>query len=263
MRNPNAYYDGGLAVATYDVLQRAGTALAGDVAFYLDCARRFGGPVLELATGTGRVLIPLAKAGYEVVGVDLSPAMLEIARAKVGAEPGIAGRVQLVQGDMRDLSLGRRFPLVLIPARAFQHLIEPSDQRRALHCVRRHLEPGGQFVVDLFDADFDLLARPAESMPVHEMRHPVSGNLIRRTVVARHNDPWRQVVQETLRIEELDGAGRVVASEETSWALRWTLRQEMAWLLELSGFAIVAQYSDFEGSPPAYGREQLWVVQAR
>src|SRR5262245_35858109 len=106
--------------------------MAGDVAFYLDCARRFGRPVLELATGTGRVLIPLAKAGYEVVGLDAAPAMLEVARAKLGREPELAARVALVEGDMRDFSLGRRFPLTLIPARAFQHVVEPEDQRRTL-----------------------------------------------------------------------------------------------------------------------------------
>jgi len=100
-------------------------------------------------------------------------------------------------------------------------------------------------------------------MPVHSVRHPASGNLLRRTVVARHNDPYRQVVREALRVEELDGSGQVVATEETSWALRWSVRQEMAYLFELCGFDIVDQFSDFKGSPPAYGREQLWVVAAR
>jgi SAM-dependent methyltransferase len=198
-----------------------------------------------------------------VVGLDLSGAMLEVARAKIGKEPEIAARVQLVEADMRDFSLGRRFAVALIPARAFQHVIEPLDQRRALECVHRHLDSGGHLVVDLFDANFELLALPAEKMPVRQTRHPASGNLIRRTVVERHNDPFGQVVREMLRLEELDGAGRVVASEETSWALRWTLRQEMAYLFELCGFETVEQFSDFKRSPPTYGREQVWVVSAR
>jgi SAM-dependent methyltransferase len=259
--DPNAYYGCGLAVASYDAF--AGAADVGDVAFYVECARRFGGPVLELATGTGRVLIPVAKAGYEVVGVDASALMLQVARAKLAKEPEIAARVELVEGDMCGFSLGRRFGLALIPARAFQHVVDPDGQRRALQCVRGHLEPGGHLVVDLFDPSLEGLARPAEAMPVREARHPVTGNLLRRTVIERSNDAFRQVVHETLRIEELDGEGRVVASEETSWALRWCLRQEMAYLFELCGFEVVAHYSDFEGSPPAYGREQLWVVAAR
>lgn len=263
MSDPNAYYGCTLAVATYDALVADAGSIAGDVAFYVECARRCGGPVLELATGTGRVLIPVAKAGYAAVGLDASAQMLRIARAKLAGEPDIAARVELAEGDMRDFALGRRFALALIPARAFQHVVEPEHQRRVLQCVRRHLEPGGHLVVDLFDPSLEGLARPADAMPVREVRHPVSGNLIRRTVTARRNDAFRQVVHETLRIEELDGQGRVVASEETSWALRWCLRQEMAYLLELCGFDIVAQYSDFKGSPPAYGREQLWVVSAR
>jgi SAM-dependent methyltransferase len=134
--DPNAYYGCGLAVAAYDALVGDGGPLAGDVAFYLDCAGRFGGPVLELGVGTGRVLVPVAKAGYEVVGVDLSPAMLQMARANVRKEPGIAGRVQLIEADMRDVSLGRRFALVLVPARACSLPAAPaSAAARESRCV--------------------------------------------------------------------------------------------------------------------------------
>jgi SAM-dependent methyltransferase len=263
MNDPNAYYAGGLAVASYDTFVGDGGPIAGDVAFYLDCAQRFGGPILELAAGTGRVLIPLAKAGHEVVGLDLSGAMLQVARAKAQRDSEAAGRIQLAEGDMRDFSLGRQFSLALIPARAFQHVIEPEDQRRTLRCVHTHLKPGGHLIVDLFDPNFELLSVPAEGMPVHSALNPVSGNLLRRAVVTRHNEPYRQVLCETLRLEEVDGSGQVVAREEASWALRWSLRQEMAYLFELCGFDIVEQFSDFNRSPPAYGREQVWVVSAR
>jgi|SRR5262245_5845437 len=263
MTDPNAYYAGGLGVASYDALVGDGGPIAGDVAFYLDCAQRYGGPILELAAGTGRVLISLAKAGYEVVGLDLSGAMLQVARAKARRDSQAAGRIQLAEGDMRDFSLRRQFSLALIPARAFQHVVEPEDQRRTLRCIHTHLKPGGHLVVDLFDANFELLAVPAEDMPVRSALHPDSGNLIRRTVIARHNDFYRQVVRETLQFEEIDGSGRVLAREETSWALRWSLHQEMVYLFELCGFDIVEQFSDFNRSPPAYGREQVWVVSTR
>jgi SAM-dependent methyltransferase len=263
MSDPSAFYAGGLAVASYDAFVGDGGPIASDVAFYLDCAHRFGGPILELAAGTGRVLIPLAKSGYEVTGLDLSGAMLQVARAKAQHDPLTAGRIRLAEGDMRDFSLTRKFSLALIPARAFQHVVEPEDQRGTLRCIHSHLKPCGHLVVHLFDPNFDLLAVPAEGMPVESARHPASGNLLRRTVVARHNDPYRQVVRETLRIEEVDASGQIVASEETSWALRWSLRQEMAYLFELCGFDIVEEFSDFNRSPPAYGREQIWVVSAR
>jgi SAM-dependent methyltransferase len=162
-----------------------------------------------------------------VVRLDASAAMLKAARAKLGKAPEVAARVRLLEADMRGFSLGRRFPLALVPARAFQHIVEPEDQRRALQYVHRHLDPGGRLVVDLFDANFEVLTLPAEGMPVREARHPASGNLVRRTVTLRHNNPPRQVGHERLRIEEIDADGRVVASEETSWALRWSLRREI------------------------------------
>ena len=82
------------------------------------------------------------------------------------------------------------------------------------------------------------------------------------TIQARQTDPLRQTVEETLRFEAFDAAGNLVAQEETSWSLRWSTRQEIAYLLELCGFEPIEQFSDFKGSPPADGREQLWVARA-
>ena len=263
MTDPNEFYRGGIAVRTYDLFITT-AATAGDAQFYCECARRFGSDVLELGVGTARVAIALAEAGYTVTGLDLSPAMLELARQKVvGLAPSIAQRLTFVQGDMSAFDLGRTFPLILVPFRAFQHLLEPAAQRRALTCMRRHLAPGGHLVVDLFDPrlEFCLPETPPLEGP-REVRDPATGQRIRRTIVARDNDPLRQLISERLRLEVLDDAGRVVATEETSWALRWTLRQEMTWLLELCGFAVVEQWSDFHGAAPAYGKEQVWVARA-
>ena len=87
-----AHYATRLAVATYDLFHSGATELP----FYLGCARRFGGPVLELGAGTGRVLIALAEAGHEIVGVELSAAMLETASAKIVKNPTAAARIRLV-----------------------------------------------------------------------------------------------------------------------------------------------------------------------
>jgi hypothetical protein len=76
----------------------------------------------------------------------------------------------------------------------------------------------------------------------------------------RINDPVRQLVTETHRIEELDESGITLVSEESSWTLRWSTRQEMRYLFELTGFEVIAEYSDFFRAPPAYGNEQLWVL---
>jgi SAM-dependent methyltransferase len=262
MTDPNAYYARGLGVKMYDLFVGGGL-LAGDVEFYLDCAKRFGDPILEVGAGTGRILIPLAEAGYEIVGLDLSPTMLEIAAAKLGEQPKAGERARLVEADMTNFDLGQRFALVLVPARSFQHVATPAGQRATLRCVRRHLLPGGHLILDLLDPNFELLfAADGTNPPAREAHDPRSGHLIRRTVVARHTDPFQQTVQETLRFEEFDPAGNVVAREETSWSLRWSMRQEIAYLLELCDFEAVDLFSDFKRSPPDYGCEQLWIARA-
>jgi len=254
-----AHYATRLAVATYDLFHSGTT----DLPFYLGCARRFGGPVLELGAGTGRVLIALAEAGHEIVGVELSAAMLETASAKIVKNPTAAARIRLVEADMKNFAIQQTFSLVMIPARAFQFLLTPADQRATFDCIRRHLVPGGHLVIDLFDPNFEgLLTLDFRNRFTREVQGPRSGHRFRRSVVARDVDWVLQTLNETLRIEELDNDGNVVDSEESSWALRWTMRQELAYLFELCGFEPVEQYSDFSGSAPAYGREQLWVARA-
>lgn len=263
MTDPNAYYAGGLAVRTYDLFVESGP-FEGDVEFYRGCARRFGSNVLELGAGTARVAIPLAEDGCAVTALDLSQAMLDLAKERMARLPAAtAARIQLVQGDMADFDLGRRFDWVLIACRAFQHLIEPAMQRAALCAAHRHLRPGGHLVIELFDPRLDFCL-PDAPLPeqVREAWDPLAQCRVRRTVFARSNDPFRQLVSERLRIEALDQDGNVLSAEETSWALRWTLRQEMAYLLELCGFQPIEQFSDFRGGAPAYGKEQLWVARA-
>ncbi len=191
MSDPNAYYARGLGVEMYDLFTGGGL-LDGDIAFYQEQARRFGGPILELACGTGRILSPLVAAGHDVVGLDRSRAMLDMAAAK----PGL-GAV-LHEGDMRDFRIDRSFALIIVAARSFQHLVEPAEQRAALSCARRHLRPDGHLILDLFDPKFELLFDPAPSAaPAREACHPITGRLVRRSIVARETDKLRQTVKET------------------------------------------------------------------
>ncbi|MBI2898567.1 MAG: class I SAM-dependent methyltransferase [Planctomycetes bacterium] len=254
------YQKGGPAVDLYDVRIRGGpgSPVEGDVDFFLRHARRTGGPVLELGVGTGRVAVPLARAGFEVVGLDLSPHMLAAARRK--AVPGLT----LVRGNMARFDLGRKFRLILIPFRAFQHLKTPREQRSCLECVRRHLAPCGRFIVDLFDPrlEFCLPERHRARMTRGRVRHPETGNSIRIHVEDRRNDPHTQTFSERWIHEERDAAGRVVRRWKDDLSLRWTYRFEMEYLLRLSGLEPIACYGDFRGSRPRYGAEQIWVCEA-
>ncbi len=256
-------YDRGDA-SLYDDYQ---TGVEGDVPFYVEQARAAGGPVLELGCGTGRILIPTAGAGVKIVGLDLSPNMLAVARDKIAKLPvEIQRRITLHEGDMRDFALGRTFPLVTIPYRAFLHLLTVEDQCRALACVHRHLEVGGRLVLNVFDPSLPLIvSRIADGGAPRRMgafTHPDTGRLV---VAWEHfvYDLTRQVLDGHFIFDEYDASGIVVEKRYAPLTLRWVYRYEMQHLLERAGFAIEALYGDFERRAFGDGGEQVWVARKR
>ncbi len=207
---PRFYWYESLNVETYDIrhpVAMEGTPIAGDVAFYRGLAEEVGGAVLELACGTGRVAIALAEAGLAVTGLDRSEPMLAVAREKVAnADPEVAGRVDLVLGDMTAFDLGRRFGLAVIAFRSFQSLLNPELQSDCLRAIHAHLEPGGRLALNLFDP---LLDKCAPGSPPFE--HAISrgdvwlpnGHAVQVAVTAREVDPITQVMRETWRFTEI------------------------------------------------------------
>jgi SAM-dependent methyltransferase len=122
-----------------------------DVPFYVDLARKSGGPVLEIACGTGRVLLPIAREGIEIEGVDNSQSMLRILRRNLAREPReVRERVTIHEGDMRDFRLEKRFQLVTIPFRPLQHMYTVQDQMAALTTAACHVMEGGSVAFDVF-----------------------------------------------------------------------------------------------------------------
>ncbi len=120
-----------------------------DVEFYVGLAQASGGPVLEIGCGTGRVSLPIAAAGIDVVGVDVSTAMLTKARERAATTKNHSGAVEFVQGDMRTLALDRRFPLVIIPARTLYLALTPEEQLESLRRAAAHLAPRGALAFNL------------------------------------------------------------------------------------------------------------------
>ncbi len=241
------------------------TGLDGDEAFYVEEAARAEGPVLEIACGTGRIMIPIAESGVSIVGLDRAPAMLDVARRKSTALPDdTRRRIQIVEGDMRMFSLEQRFPLAIIPYRAFLHMMTPDDQRRALTRIREHLTDGGRLVFNVFDPSIELIAaymRPLGSSLSHmgSFSHPETG---RRVMVSgtRRYDPLEQTLEEHRFFEEVDDEGRVLSKTTTPVYLRYVHRFEMQHLLELCGYEVEALYGDFGRGPFRHGNEQVWVA---
>jgi len=136
--------------------------LVEDINFYLSLLHPDQGSVLELGCGTCRVLHPLWEAGIDITGLDISGGMLEIAAGK------IPGTCELVQADMRNYDLDRRFSSVIIPFNTFLYMYTAGDRQQCLECAFRHLQPGGLMVIDVFNPDYILKAR-LPSILHHEM----------------------------------------------------------------------------------------------
>ena len=235
--------------ALYDAVPAYGTRR--DVAFYVEEARRAGGPVLELGSGTGRVLLSIARAGVDVTGIDGSAEMLARARSTLQREHAeVRARTSLHQGDARDFSLGRRFALVIAPFRVFQHLTTVEDQLSCLAAIARHLEPGGRLVFDVFNPHFSYLVRDrtAETEDTPRFTLPDGRTLRRASRVLRVR--WHDQVSETELVYYIaphEGAAEV--RHVQAFEMRWCLRAELEHLIARSGFQLEGFYGDFDRSP--------------
>lgn len=220
-----------------------------DVEYYVALARRHGGPVLDYGVGNGRVALEIARAGVDVVGVDLSRPMLADFREKLEAEPGeVADRVVLRQGDMRSLRLGCRFGLIIAVFNTVLHLYRRTDFERFFHRVHEHLEPRGRFVFDWYVPVARELARdPGRIYGGRTFRHPVLGEQVRQTQRFVH-DPIRQVLLTRVRLDSTQSK-RSLAVPLTQ---RQLYPQEVEALLHYNGFADIRFTADFgRGQPDA------------
>jgi ubiquinone/menaquinone biosynthesis C-methylase UbiE len=257
---PRFYFQAGLNIATYDARAEADILEFGDDRpFYVELAKESGGAVLEIGCGTGRVTKAIFQAGIEVVGLDFSAAMLEIAAHKLP-------EVEFIKADMTDFELGREFPLLIMPFRVFQELLTTDAQKSALTMAYHHLAPSGRLVLDLQDPRLETclsLIEDKQAVQLPLIAHPLSGNQVRVEILSRRNDPLRQVFTERWRFAELGPDGSVLRLEEEVHSLRWSWRSELRHLFALAGFVVEAEYSHFDGSPPAYGRDQIWLLRKK
>lgn len=218
-----------------------------DIAFYVSLGERAPGPVLEYGIGNGRIAIPMARHGVEVVGVDHSSAMLADLRDRLSREePEVRKRVRAVRGDMRSSRLRRKFPLVLATFNTALHLYTRDDVERFLARVREHLAPRGTFVLDLsMPALEDLARRPDRPYNAPRFRHPSTGAIVKNRETFDY-DATRQVLFVSMEFEPVgDPAGGWM----TPLAHRQFFPQEWAMLLHYNGFAVERVEGDFSGGP--------------
>ena len=236
-----------------------------DLDFWVSLAKEASSPALELGCGSGRVTQQIARAGINIVGLDNSADMLALARAKLDRNPKIAALVTLLDGDMRDFNLTARLPdystirLVIVPFNTFMHLLTPADQLAMLGCARKHLNPGGQLVLDITNPI------PAYADPLHETL------TLERTF---RNDARDLTIQQfsTLRIDRAAQIAHIVyyydslASDGTlkralvPFTLRYSFPAEMSLLLDRAGFKLAHLYGDYSETPFDEDSERMIVM---
>jgi len=232
-----------------------------DLFMFGQFAARCGSPILELACGTGRALLPLAREGYHVVGIDVSPAMLARARQKVARE-GLEERVTLLEQDMRDLDLDRRFALAFVATNSFCHLLSTDDQLAVLARVHRHLEPGGLLIIDLFNPDLGRLLDAGGQITLDKVMTESETGCRVMKLYSRRMDLTEQIIHVTLIIDEVDDDGAVQRTL-FPFDMRYFFRFELELLLRHAGFELEAVYGSYDLDKFHSESEQMIAVARR
>lgn len=234
-----------------DVLYEDIYAQRQDVPFYVELARESAGTVLEAACGTGRVLIPCARASATMVGFDIKASRLHICRGKLEREPAtVRARVTLSDGDMRTCDFGSGFALITMPFRGFQDLLTPEDQHAALVNMHRHLRIGGRIALDVFNPSIPFLADESASREFTDGTFPLAGDA--GTVTLAYRVAGRDYVRQLQDVEEIiyvTRTGRPRERQMRQFTTRYIFRYELEYLLQLTGFDVEHVFGDFRRGP--------------
>jgi SAM-dependent methyltransferase len=223
----------------YDPWSRSVTE---DIGFYVEQALASGGPVVELAVGTGRVAVPIAEAGVRVIGVDASPGMLEVAR-ETAVAAGVEHLLDLRVGDLAEPPVTERVPLVICPFRTLLHMEGEGDKLRALRAARDLLEPGGAFVFDVFAPSLEDIAE-------------THGRWLEREPGIEELAVW----DEGTRTLSLSVRAR---ETQATFRLHWLSAVEWQRLLDEAGFEVEALYGWFDRRPYDGEEDMIFVCRAR
>lgn len=234
----------------------------GDLDLYLALAARTGGPVLELAVGTGRIAVPLAAAGYDVTGVDLDPAMLARARtAADGAGKAASRRLRLVEGDARTVRLedAGTYQLATIPLNSVFLMGTRADQAAAVATLAAHLAPDGLAVIDVWLPDADDLARYDGRLALEWVREDAStGHTVTKTGAAEYDAATRVVRLTT--IFESGRPGEPPARWVRCDRLRLVGPDELAAFSEAAGLEVEELAGGYDLEPLGPGADRAVLV---
>lgn len=221
-----------------------------DIPFFVELARESGSPVCELACGTGRILLPVARAGIDITGVDVSSDMLEVLAGKLAREPHeVQSRVALKCADMRSCRPSRRFRLVYCAFNSFLHLTTTDDQLACLDAVRGCLEPDGRLAISLFAPWHHRLVNRTETFQ-HTVTDPATGRPVFVQMLAER-DLAAQTFDVTTLQDTTDADG-TVRRATGRFTMCWIHHREMRLLLRHAGYAVEAVYGGPDRRPYDY-----------
>jgi predicted RNA methylase len=210
-----------------------------DISFYVSEARKAGAPVVELGVGTGRIAVPVAEAGVRVIGVDSSSGMLAVCRRRA-EDAGVAERLDLRLGDLRNPPVSERVRLVTCPFRSYLHLADDAERRAALSAARELLVEDGKLIFDVFE-------------PSREDIEETNGRWLEREPGIWERADWDEDRRRLV-------LGVRSAPGETSMTLSWLSVDEWRALLEQAGFRVEAVYGWFDRRPYAGGEDSVWIA---
>jgi len=230
----------------YDILH-AGLE---DVPAYLQFASRCGRRVLELGSGTGRVLIPLAVAGFTATGIDSSKDMVAVCRERLLYEPpDVRSRATVIEADARGFELNERFDLIIAPCNFINYFSVPGDSEGILRWIGAHLNTAGTFLLDNGVPDLGHMHEVNGVAREYEFEHPLTGTSIIYRVTSRY-DLARQLEHARMDLEERGDGGEPLRSEKAEETLAYYFPDQMRAMLDAAGFGIAHEQGSLQEDIP-------------
>ena len=234
----------------------------------MKCLER-GGTILELGSGTGRVLLSLATHGVHVTGLEQSTKMLDACTAKMGEAIGDFSNITLIEGDMRCFELNEYFNTIIIPYRTLMHMVRPEQQLEYLQSVRKHLEPDGRLFFNVWVPDYGYIhffradGGESELNFIDTYVLPNSENHLNhyhKVVTYPHE---QRLVEEHVLIE-LDSKENEIETHTLPMTRTWFSIHELKWLTQSAGLEIVNVWGGFNEKPlDAESEESIWELKIK
>jgi len=246
----------------YDLDQR--DIVVADIPFYIEYAQKSKGLILELGCGTGRVSIELAKAGFYITGLDLSQKMLEVYKDKIENIPNdVKNRIEIINGNMTNFNLEKRYSLIIAPFRVFQALTKEEDIKKCLSCIHKHLDNNGIFIINVFRPNKQLDESWCSEEKIQwEREDPRTGNFVIKKDLREKIDTRNQIIYPKFIYEIKDKEGNVeIITEELE--LKYYYYNQLKTILLQNDFEIIEEYGWYDKSRIEDGRELIMICRQK